>query len=207
MGFSENLKAFRRVAGMTRAKLGSMLEPEYTGQSVYNWEVKGYTPPADVIAQLARIFNTTVDALLGEGRIRLQVEPSTATLPALQLGVIHAGAFEEEEGNTVLVQAPESVVLAHPHAFFLEVVGDCMEMSYPEGCLVLVDPDMEPCSGRAVAVEIDNEYILRRLVMGNDTMILSSNSRTAYPDIIIQGDMEVRILGVVVWFQASRDER
>lgn len=208
MGFADNLRAFRSVAGMSRSKLGSMLVPEYTGQSVYNWEVKGYTPPADVMAQIAAIFGTTVDVLLGEGRVRLQVEPSTATLPALKLGAIHAGEFEEEDGERTLVQAPETVVLAHPRAFFLEVVGDCMELDYPEGCLVLVDPDMEPSNGRAVAVEVDNGYMLRRIMRGNDTLILSSHSRTSYPDMVFRdGDVSVRVLGVVCWFQARKDER
>lgn len=208
MGFSENLKAFRSLAGMSRAKLGAMLDPEYTGQAVYNWEVKGYAPPTGVVSQLARIFGTSVEALLGENLIRLSVEPSSATLPMLSLGMVHAGEFEGEDEELSVVQAPESVVLAHPHAFFLQVVGDCMELDYPEGCLVLVDPDMEPSNGRAVVAEVEREYVLRRFDRFNDTLVLSSHSRTLYPDMVFRDqDVEVSVLGTVVWFQAREDLR
>ena len=97
----------------------------------------------------------------------------------------------------------------HPHAYFLEVEGDCMDRVYPEGCYILVDPDRAPADGSIAAVSLDGtEYVMRRLHMGATSMMLSpESSNPEHADIVVQqGDgRTVSLVGTVVWYQAKKE--
>ena len=206
MSFGERFRQLRESRGMTQAEVAKLLDPPYTAQAVHKWEVNGNTPKMPILRQLADMFGVTISELLDEPD-RLMPVPSTATLPLLSLGTVHAGDPKEAIEDRLVVQAPADVVNRHPNGYFLLVEGDCMDTSYPEGCHVLVDPDMQPRNGSAVVAEFMGDTVLRRFHRFTDTLILSSDSSKPYPDIVVRGDMEVRILGVVVWFQASKDVR
>ena len=206
MAFKERFKQLREARGMTQSEVAKLLDPPYTAQAVHKWEVNGNTPTMAVLRQIADIFGVSVSDLLDETD-RLMPVPSTATLPLLNLGTVHAGEPKEAIEDDLVIQAPADVVSRHPNGFFLQVEGTCMDKAYPEGCHILVDPDMQPHNGSAVVAEFMGDTVLRRFHRFTDTLILSSDSTEPYPDIVVRGDMEVRILGVVVWFQASRDER
>lgn len=206
MAFKERFKQLREARGMTQSEVAKLLDPPYTAQAVHKWEVNGNTPKMAVLRQIADIFGVSVSDLLDETD-RLMPVPSTATLPLLSLGTVHAGEPKEAIEDDLVIQAPADVVNRHPNGFFLLVEGTCMDRAYPEGCHVLVDPDMQPSNGSAVVAEFMGDTVLRRFHRFTDTLILSSDSTEPYPDIVVRGDMEVRILGVVVWFQASKDVR
>lgn len=132
-------------------------------------------------------------------------KPSTATAPLL--GWVHAGAPEEERVLESEIALPSSVLEGHPNGFFLRVEGDCMNRKYPEGCHVFVDPDMTPWNGCAVAAELPGyEGVLRSYYRGNSSLMLCADSFSEYEDIILTGDDPVRLIGVVVWFQAEKEE-
>ena len=91
----------------------------------------------------------------------------------------------------------------------LDVDGDCMDRAYPPGCVVMVDPDMEPWNGCAVVAETQpGESVMRRYMRGSSTLMLSPDSYEEHEDLVFSGDScaEVRLVGVVVWYQASSDE-
>ena len=104
---------------------------------------------------------------------------------------------------------PLSVSKSHPNAYFLEVEGDCMDKVYPEGCLILVDPDREPQNGSIAAVSIDgSDYVMRRLLRTANTMILAPESfNTEHEDIVITASSgkTVSLAGTVVWFQPAKE--
>ena len=82
-----------------------------------------------------------------------------------------------------------------------------MDRRYPDGCMVLVDPSMEPRNGLAVVAEFDDGRSLLRVYMrGSSTLMLTADSFSEYEDIIVtQDDPPVRTLGVVVWFQSGEE--
>lgn len=84
-----------------------------------------------------------------------------------------------------------------------------MSKVYPEGCYIFVDRRMEPQNGSIAVVSIDgDDYVMRRLYRGANTMILSPDSwEDGYEDIVISegDDHTVAFEGVVVWFQASKE--
>jgi SOS-response transcriptional repressor LexA len=85
---------------------------------------------------------------------------------------------------------------------------DYREMTrlYPVGSLLLVDQRARPYNGCTVVALVDNATIVvRRYTAGNNTVVLSSWSYDApSPDLILD-KRRVRIIGVVVFFQASHD--
>ena len=116
----------------------------------------------------------------------------------------------EEIVDEAVVEVPEDVVTHHPDGFMLQVEGDCMDRAFPPGCLIMVDPDMEPRNGDAVvAATSPGESVLRRYARGAATLMLSPDSHGVYDDLVFSGDdlAEVRLIGVVVWWQAYEDVR
>lgn len=134
---------------------------------------------------------------------------STRLVPVRRLGRTHAGESAEELPDDGEAYAPEDVVARHPRSFFLGVDGDCMNRSYPDGCDVLVDPDLGPWQGCAVVAEVEaGRSVLRRYYRGNSSLMLSADSFAAYDDMVFdRPEQEVRLVGVVVWFQAHEEER
>ena len=117
------------------------------------------------------------------------------------------GNLKEDEGT---VEVPAHVAEMHPNGFVLSVEGDCMDRAYPDGCVVLVDPDAQPWNGCAVVAETSpGESVLRRYMRGSSTLMLSPDSHNGDHEDMVFADeeaQEVRTLGVVVWFQADHDE-
>ena len=165
--------------------------------------------------QLADLFGVTVSELMGEEvpeGAPANAIPFTAesdTVPFIRLGKVHAGMSSEEIPNPeCVVQVPRIVAEAHPRGFLLMVEGDCMDRAYPPGCLVLVDPDLEPWNGCAVVAEVSpGEAVLRRYSRGQSSLMLYADSHSSYDDMIFTGEFaEVRLVGTVTWFQAACDE-
>lgn len=67
-------------------------------------------------------------------------------------------------------------------------------------------PNLKPWNGCSVIALADNSrMVIRRYSTGTNTVMLSSYSyRTSEPDIVLD-KRRIRILGVIVWFQASHD--
>lgn len=132
---------------------------------------------------------------------------TSAHLPLL--GRVHAGDAQEPDILDDRVELPASVADHHPHAYFLQVEGDCMSNVYPEGCYILIDPDHRPSNGSIAVVSIDGaDYVMRRLYRGASTIVLSPDSASeGYEDIVIGADSDrtVEFCGTVVWYQPSRE--
>ena len=132
-------------------------------------------------------------------------KPSLATAPLL--GWVHAGTPEEERVLDSEVELPSHVLSGHPNGFFLRVEGDCMNRRYPEGSHVFVDPNTTPWNGCAVAAELPGyEGVLRAYYKGNSSLMLCADSFGEYEDIILTSDEPIRLIGVVVWYQAEKEE-
>lgn len=125
------------------------------------------------------------------------------------MGRVHAGEPTDPEFLDDMVELPASVAEAHPRAYFLEVEGDCMDKVYPEGCMILVDPEKPPQDGSVAAVSIDGtEYVMRRLHRGASSLMLSPESfNPEHVDIVVTEDdgRTVNLVGTVVWFQSKKE--
>ena len=125
------------------------------------------------------------------------------------LGRVHAGGAGEPDVLEDRVPIPYEVWEAHKGGYFLQVEGDCMNRVYPEGCHVLVDPDVAPRDRSIAVVSIDGaDYVMRRVSRGADTLLLSPESfNPEWKDIVVHSDdgKDVHMVGTVVWFQPAEE--
>jgi SOS-response transcriptional repressor LexA len=96
---------------------------------------------------------------------------------------------------------PETTSHADDRSFWLEVRGDSMTsptgLSIPEGMIILVDPSIEPSSGRLVVakLETENEATFKRYIVDAGNKYLKPLN-PAYSMIPINGNC--RIVGTVI---------
>lgn len=210
MGFADNVRANRERLGLSQEELARRVG--LTNSAVSQWEAGRAKPRIGVMKALSEVFGMTVSELLGEdapGAGLREPVGRSGMVPMRRLGRTHAGSAVEEIPDDGVVEVPAGVAGRHPHAFMLDVDGDCMDRAYPPGCVVMVDPDMEPWNGCAVVAETQpGESVMRRYMRGSSTLMLSPDSYEEHDDLVFSGGScaEVRLVGVVVWYQASSDE-
>lgn len=218
MGLPENIDALLVKHDLTQEALARIAG--VTPGSVTGWR-KGSRPRKEAISRLCEYFNISEDDLVSDhyglaakehGRYDLPdgampVVPSSATVPLLTIGRVHAGAMTDEEEVSHRVEVPASVCENHPRAFALEVEGDCMDRVIPEGSHVLVDPDREPSNGSIAVVETDSyRAVMRRWYRGSSTLMLTADSHAEQEDMVFgPEDGPVRVVGTVVWWQAPAE--
>ena len=137
---------------------------------------------------------------------RRMVASEPAFLPLR--GKVHAGDACEPDVFDDLVECPASIAAGHPNAYFLRVEGDCMSRIYPEGSLILIDPDMVPQDGSIAVVSIDGaDFVMRRLRKGSRTLMLCPDSYSdEYDDIVVDPDEHtIEFVATVVWYQPERE--
>ncbi|MEF2856427.1 MAG: XRE family transcriptional regulator [Collinsella intestinalis] len=218
MGLPENIDALLVKHDLTQEALARIAG--VTPGSVTGWR-KGSRPRKEAISRLCEYFNISEDDLISDhyglaakehGRYAMPdgampVVPSSATVPLLTLGRVHAGAMTDEEEVAHRVEVPASVCENHPRAFALEVEGDCMDRVIPEGSHVLVDPDREPGNGSIAVVETESySAVMRRWYRGSSTLMLTADSHAEQEDMVFgPEDGPVRVVGTVVWWQAPAE--
>ena len=219
MGTGANIRALREKFGLTQDQLAEKLG--VTRESVHRWETDKMTVRDRHVSRLIELFGVEPEDIKSEkyglaaqlsGRVRLPdgampVVPSSATVPLLTLGRVHAGAMTDEEEVAHRVEVPASVCENHPRAFALEVEGDCMDRVIPEGSHVLVDPDREPGNGSIAVVETEAyRAVMRRWYRGSSTLMLTADSHAEQEDMVFgPEDGPVRVVGTVVWWQAPKE--
>lgn len=218
MGLPENIDALLVKHDLTQEALARIAG--VTPGSVTGWR-KGSRPRKEAISRLCEYFNISEDDLVSDhyglaakehGRYAMPdgampVVPSSATVPLLTIGRVHAGAMTDEEEVAHRVEVPASVCENHPRAFALEVEGDCMDRVIPEGSHVLVDPDREPGNGSIAVVETEAyRAVMRRWYRGSSTLMLTADSHAEQEDMVFGlEDGPVRVVGTVVWWQAPAE--
>lgn len=211
MSIASNIKKIRVDANMTQEEFGDVAG--VSAMAVSQWENGRAVPRMGAVQRIADYFKISKGSVIDESPAPLPgaLTPvaSSAMVPLRVLGATHAGDPTEELSDERLVEVPETVARNHPDAFMLRVDGDCMDRSYPEGCLVMVDPSLEPWNGCAVVAEpAPGESVLRRYMRGQSSLMLVADSFNEYEDMVFTGETaDVRLVGTVVWFQAACEEK
>lgn len=215
MGLPENIDALLVKHDITQETLARVAG--VSPSSVTRWR-NGAQIRKEPLKRICDKFNLTEDDLLsdrfglaakehGSLPIPLPYTGTSATVPLISLGRVHAGSLSDEDQHSERIEVPRNIAKSHPHAIAFVVEGDCMDRVIPDGAHILVDPDLAPSNGSIVIAETeDHSAVMRRWYRGTSTLMLTSDSHEKYDDIVIEiDDGPIRVLGVVIWYQAPRE--
>ena len=209
MSVSSNIKYLREKNGLTQEQLADKLN--VARSTVTQWERGWSNPRMGMVQKLAGVFGVSTSDIVSESpslpNAILISEPKKAYLPLL--GRVHARDAQEPDVIDSHIPVPYEVWEHHQNGYFLEVEGTCMNKVYPEGCHVLIDPIKMPTNGSIAVVKMNEEnYVMRRMFRGANTLVLSPESfDEGYEDIVITShdDISVELVGTVVWYQPKEE--
>lgn len=210
-----NLKAARKAANLTQKKAA-----EKSGiplGTLRRWEQGVNEPDTESIVKLAALYGTTTDTILGS-QFADDIPGSVKIMPASKCapvcGRIAAGTPMEAIPNSdEYWWVPDPLWESHPKAFYLKVSGDSMNMLFPDGSLVLVDPEEKVSSGDIAVIFVNgDDATVKRIYFAGDTVVLHpESSNPVHKDRPIDStdpdSPDVRILGKVVSYTAPVDWR
>lgn len=212
MSIGSNIRRIRNANGLTQDEFGKIAD--VSAMAVSQWENNRAVPRMGAVQAIADHFGINKGEIIDDEPAgsplpagAMPVRGTSAMVPLRVLGATHAGERMDEDESDYMVEFPRSVAERHPGCFALRVEGDCMNRRYPEGCHIMVDPNMEPRNGSAVVAEFeDGRSVLRNYLRGSSTLMLTADSFAEHEDIIVTlDDPPVRTVGVVVWYQADKE--
>ena len=219
MSVGENLRELRRRERLTQTELARLLG--VTKETVCRWERDKSAMRSAHVRRLAELFGISADDILSEvvglaNRQRFlergaQRAPRSAERPDGPMAPIPVYRITKSPAATSLkmiseVYAPPDVVERHKNAIFIQNIGKTLDRVYPDRCLLLIDPYIRPWNGCFVVAIVDEiGVVIRRYSAGSNAVLLSPYSHTQdIPDLMVD-KRKFKLLGVVVWFQASHD--
>lgn len=221
MGISENIDALLVKYDINQDHLARIAD--VTPGAVTGWR-KGSTPRKDAVRNICDYFNLSEDDILSEnyglaakeygdfpGISNARPAVGMAMGLAPRLGKVHAGVLAQPDvcDEATMVSIPQFLVDEDPDCFVVSSEGDCMDKVLSVGSDLVVSRKKQPRDNSIVMASVDGcDYIVRRLRMTANTMILSPESHNPdHEDIIIRRDSEhsLEIPGVITWYQAPRE--
>lgn len=182
MALWKRLKAAREKSGLSQEAVGRLFDPPISRAAVAQWEQEdGTQPEISKLAALARAYGTTIDLLLGNA-VRQDLSeyivgntergPELSTVPLISW--VQAGRFGSAsdpypagEGEKLIYTSKK----VGANAYALKIRGDSMENpgsghTFPDGCIIIVDPDKPADIGSFVVVRFENsgEATFKQLV-------------------------------------------
>lgn len=221
MGIPENIDALLVKYDINQDHLARIAD--VTPGAVTGWR-KGSTPRKDAVRNICDYFNLSEDDILSEnyglaakeygdfpGISNARPAVGMAMGLAPRLGKVHAGVLAQPDvcDEATMVSIPQFLVDEDPDCFVVSSEGDCMDKVLSVGGDLVVSRKKQPRDNSIVMASVDGcDYIVRRLRMTANTMILSPESHNPdHEDIIIRRDSEhsLEIPGVITWYQAPRE--
>ncbi len=196
--YPNRLADARIRTGATQQEAADAADLTITGYQNYEYgkrDIKG-----DALRKLAQFFGCSANYLLGVSDDYRKPKPSSTYRPLV--GRIAAGTpMEAIEMDGDQQWVDPNVLGSHPSGFFLTVSGDSMDLRYPEGGMVYIDPDdREIENGRCYAVLLDgDDATLKQVYKVGDTVVLHPiSSNPAHKDRSIDTtDMDSTFFSVV----------
>ncbi len=175
--FNYKIAEARIAKGWSQSELAKKIGT--TQQQIARYESGENDVKSSVILKLSSALGVTVTYLLGMEDAVSFIKPKPSSCLALPVvGRIAAGTPREaiaQSGETH--EVPDTIYYEHEHAFFLVVAGNSMNRLFPEGALVLIDPDEEVRNGDVAVVFVNgDDATLKRVFFDGDTVRLVPES-------------------------------
>lgn len=182
----------RRNANMKQIELCKLLG--ISQATLSSWENGKYEPDINQLRELSKIFDTSIDYIVGN---------SPAGRPVPVLGTIPAGVpLEAIEDILDYEELPESMFSGGREYFALKIKGDSMMPRYEDGDVVILRQQDSCESGQDCAVLVNgNDATFKRVRMNEKTLTLQPLNPAYEPMVYTTkevAELPVRILGVAV---------
>jgi transcriptional regulator with XRE-family HTH domain len=158
MGYLERLAALRKRKGLTQVDLAERMEVEQP--TIQRWERGQREPKFEQLFRLASILDVDVAALLSKDAA-VPLGPTLYVKGDVQAGVWRA-AIEYPASDWVAFTGRADVTAEQEHRFGLRVIGDSMDLIYPEGTIL----ECVSLFGRAEATPGKRVIVIRRDLHG-----------------------------------------
>lgn len=207
MKIGDRLRQARTLKGWSQQELA---DRSGVKQGAISKIERGDQDTTAFVVKLASALQVSPEWLESGAPGRGLVEPNTSSGPAVHRDVpviswVQAGAWAEIIDNFAPGDAEEWLPVPRrvgPRAYILRVRGDSMTSpypngkSYPDGTLIVVDPDVQADSGSFVVVRLEDsqEATFKQLVLDGGRKYLKPLN-PQYPTIEING--HATICGVV----------
>lgn len=199
------IAAARDAKGWTQQDLANAINTSQA--TIHRYESGNRDPRSGVVTELSAALGVTVSYLLGLSDDPRESKPVPVDTWCPHLGVIAAGspteAIEQVDERS---WCPPGLIEKYPRVFTLTASGDSMNLLYPDGRLIYVDPDeTEIENDRQYAVLVNGfDSTVKTLFKKWDTVILHPESTNpVHKDMVIdQSDPDApyfRVVGRVVW--------
>ena len=223
MGIPENIDALLVKYDINQDCLARIAD--VAPSAITRWR-QGSWPRKKAIEKICEHFGLEEDDILSDSYgLAAKEHMSTSSMPAgarpavgmpmglvPRLGRVHAGVLTEPENLEEMgdmVSIPQFLIDSDPSAFVVSSEGDCMDKVFAPGSDLIVSPGKIAQDRSIVLAMIDGrDGIVRRMRRTPRTLLLSPESHNPdHEDIIITDDSgrTVEIVGVVTWFQASKE--
>lgn len=164
--------------------------------------------PDSILIKLSNLYGIDFYSLPGVTKPRLVGSIETMQL----IGTIVAGKPLVTYANPEDIQVPAEIKETYPNGYLLEASGDSMNRLFPDGQLLVIDPDADVESGLVYAVRINgDETTVKRVICGKNLLVLQPDSYDdSYRPWMIDDPIvlsEVCIEGKVVWDFANPNKK
>ena len=200
------VKAARRRLGISQETMGALYD--CTKGNVSGWENGRHEPPFHILKDLSIRSGVPLSDQISD-----KPNVSTVTLsqfPVPLISWVRAGDLTEVVDNHAPGEADSWVTpeFTKPsrHAFALRVEGESMSggnngVNFPDGCIIIVDPERSPRSGDYVVAKdvVTQKATFKKLTTDGASWYLKPLN-PAYPTKEID-DPSMRVIGVVIEWQ------
>lgn len=144
-GITERIRALREEKDLSQPKAAEALGISLSGYQNYEYGKRDI--PGDVLIAMSRLYDVTVDYILGFSQYRNKHEQllamSSAFVDRPLFGSIAAGTPLEMLPVDDFYPAPKPIVEKYPDGFWLKIASNSMDELFAVGCLVYVNPKKE----------------------------------------------------------------
>lgn len=184
------IRYLRKRKGMTLDQVADAIEVNKGSISKIENGKQGYT--GEFIEKIARALDSSpleIYEIAERGGIEAGPDIK-GTVPIISW--VQAGAWNEAIDN-LRPNEGERVPTTYrvkAHTYALRVRSDSMEPKFPDGCIIIVEPEEDPTPGKYVIVRQNgNEVTFKQLIRDGDTLFLKPlNPR--YPIMALGNDAE-----------------
>lgn len=206
----QRIRALRKAMGLSQQQLGDSLGWGDTRLSMYERDQR--TPKIQQLRELAQKLGVTLEDLISQEQLidngkHIVHEASVPLISWVQAGTwaaiedhYHPGESDE--------WVPTTLKGLSKHAFALRVEGDSMtaqsgNITFPDGCVILVDPERAPKSGDfVVAKDVSTQKATFKKLTTDGSRWYLKPLNPSYPAIEID-DPAMRVIGVAVEWQMA----